>query len=242
MATATEVTTRYRKALSLAVEASLKEMLRLLRPLTAGNVDGWWATNSAEIEGIVATGHDVTASLAARYLRDHALTAGKKVLPTLVKPSPEQIATALRVTGPVAFKQQMLVSGLEDAARRVMIQRVTGAGRRLILAGARSTTEATVSKSKVIVGYQRVTSGSPCAFCAMLASRGAVYKSERTAGEGNAYHDSCACTAAPLYSRSSTPAPFAAEWAQAKSLAGEQGVSQVVAFRRLIEGRTQISA
>jgi hypothetical protein len=67
-----------------------------------------------------------------------------------------------------------------------------------------------------LVGYIRVTDGDPCSFCAMLASRGPVYRTPRRAGpnvrgERNAraglaftgdgawkVHDNCACTVEPV--------------------------------------------
>ena len=61
-------------------------------------------------------------------------------------------------------------------------------------------------------GWARVTDGNPCAFCAMLASRGAVYRSHQSAGttgdprpdsmEGlTKYHPGCHCQTVPVYSR-----------------------------------------
>ena len=71
----------------------------------------------------------------------------------------------------------------------------------------------------------------------MLASRGAVYKTERTAGDGHKFHDSCGCTPEPVYSRQNDPPPFAGEWAEAKRIARDEGIRTDVAFRRLVEGR-----
>lgn len=49
--------------------------------------------------------------------------------------------------------------------------------------------------------WARVPSGvNTCAFCAMLASRGFVYKTEETAGGlGNTYHPHCSCTPTPSW-------------------------------------------
>jgi len=44
--------------------------------------------------------------------------------------------------------------------------------------------------------WRRIPEAGACAFCLMLATRGAVYSSARTAGEGNAYHRHCRCDAA----------------------------------------------
>lgn len=62
-----------------------------------------------------------------------------------------------------------------------------------------------LEKDQRALGYVRVSkTGDPCHFCAMLISRGAVYKSEKTAlfGEdGELYHDNCNCTAIPVFSK-----------------------------------------
>lgn len=48
--------------------------------------------------------------------------------------------------------------------------------------------------------YARVPSGAEtCLFCAMLASRGAVYHSEQSAGAGHDYHDFCDCSPVPVF-------------------------------------------
>jgi hypothetical protein len=48
-------------------------------------------------------------------------------------------------------------------------------------------------------GWMRVTGARPCAFCSMLASRGAVYDTRESAGYGNLYHKNCHCTQVPVF-------------------------------------------
>lgn len=51
-------------------------------------------------------------------------------------------------------------------------------------------------RDKLVRAVARGTSGNPCYFCAMLASRGFAYKSEATAGFGSdikKYHPNCHC-------------------------------------------------
>lgn len=56
-----------------------------------------------------------------------------------------------------------------------------------------------------ITGWVRYsTSGDPCAFCAMLISRGLVYKTRKSAGvdgpgEMSDWHDNCRCVAVPVF-------------------------------------------
>lgn len=51
-------------------------------------------------------------------------------------------------------------------------------------------------------GYARVTTGSSCAFCVLLASRGFAYASEKSATKtktGDSYHPNCRCVAVPFH-------------------------------------------
>lgn len=50
--------------------------------------------------------------------------------------------------------------------------------------------------------YARVPmGGETCTFCIMLASRGFVYKSAKTAGEGNHFHAHCRCKVVPQFDK-----------------------------------------
>lgn len=53
-----------------------------------------------------------------------------------------------------------------------------------------------------VPGFSR--SGN-CGFCLMLASRGPVYRSAATAGEGNRYHDHCNCVPTQIWDGDSLP-------------------------------------
>jgi hypothetical protein len=107
---------------------------------------------------------------------------------------------------------------------------VAGAADRDALMGGRDLLEATARADRAVIGWARVTDDDPCHFCALLAGRGAVYRSEWSAryvgqrrpgglppeaagwspsefanwetGRGlNRYHDNCHCTVIPVYSR-----------------------------------------
>ncbi|MGL4300284.1 MAG: hypothetical protein ACRCW4_14545 [Candidatus Neomicrothrix subdominans] len=212
MATATQVTQDYRRALGLAATGVAQEIGRRLRPADTADIDSWWESRHGQVERVVSQAFTVTSALAVQYLLDHAATAGAEVELVEVEPDRQQIATALRVVGPVGFKTQLRRSGSTDAALRIMIDRTTGASRRLALDGARRTTMATIESAPQIRGYRRVTGASPCKFCEMLAGRGAVYLTEARASTtgatgrqrgsqpaGRAFHDHCSCTTEPVW-------------------------------------------
>lgn len=83
--------------------------------------------------------------------------------------------------------------------------RQSAAAERLVLDGGRGALWNYANKDSRVVAYARVSAtGTPCGWCAMLISRGAVYRSERSAsldGEGDLYHDNCHCYAEPIFSR-----------------------------------------
>jgi len=64
--------------------------------------------------------------------------------------------------------------------------------------GGRLTVAATTGRDRKAIGWRRVTDGNPCAFCAMLASRGPVYR-DAAAADGLKYHAHCGCGAEPVY-------------------------------------------
>jgi hypothetical protein len=80
--------------------------------------------------------------------------------------------------------------------------KVAGAFTKLVLSGGRMTVIGNVNRDRQALGWQRVTSGDPCAFCRMLAGKGAVYKTEKAASFET--HGHCACTTEPFY-RGDTP-------------------------------------
>ncbi len=97
--------------------------------------------------------------------------------------------------------------------------------------------------------WARVPSGSKtCAFCLMLASRGAVYHTSQSAGEGHAYHGDCHCVPALVrddrdFPEGYDPAALYDQYDVAASSAlgqaprsGKEATSQVLAQLRQQQG------
>ena len=117
---------------------------------------------------------------------------------------------------------------------------VVGTGRKVVADGARETILGAVLEDPKAVGYQRVTDGSPCAFCAMIASRGVIAYSEGSAGFKA--HGHCGCTAEPAFEGSEIiplNAKFRDAWRE--STAGRGGNDALNAFRRHLS-RDQVPA
>jgi hypothetical protein len=123
-------------------------------------------------------------------------------------PDPEKVFTSLLVTGPVAMKKN-LAAGLEPAAaRQSALRGVARAAQRHTIDGGRQTVIKSIGRDRHALGWARLTDGKPCAFCALLASRGPAYKSEGTSRFKS--HDGCGCTAVPVFD-ANAPWPGRAE-------------------------------
>lgn len=66
-----------------------------------------------------------------------------------------------------------------------------------VLLAGRGALEALGTDDKLVIKWARATGPKPCAFCAMLASRGPIYKTEASATAY--YHLNCHCSAVPVY-------------------------------------------
>lgn len=105
---------------------------------------------------------------------------------------PDRFLTMMRATTVRAAGLAVQAPGtpLARQAADAALVRTAGAASRLVLEAGRQTVRETVAADPAAAGWARQTSGSPCDFCTMLASRGGVYK-ESTADFRA--HDNCAC-------------------------------------------------
>ena len=142
---------------------------------------------------------------------------------------------SLEVTGPIAQKDKIRRGKLADTARDESFVHAAGASTRHVLTGGRQSLLSLVDADSQALGWARVTDGDPCAFCAMLASRGPVYGSAAQAGFSA--HDACACTAEPVYSRDAPWPGRAREFQRLwrETTQNTSGRDSINAFRRAYE-------
>lgn len=177
--------------------------------------------------------------------------------------------TSLIVTGPVRAEQRFTAAEqaanegrlddagfLEelDALMRDAGATATAAADREVLRGGRQLLHDATEADPKVIGWARVTDDDPCAWCAMLASRGAVYRTREAAttrrirqgelppvsyADLARYHDQCHCEALPLYSRTDwlpeQGRTFRELWDE--STRGHSGRDAINAYRRAIEAR-----
>lgn len=232
---ATQLTRRHRsEATAVAGEVGRRVRQIALRA-DVGDVDGWWGRVLADLLTLVTGGFAVNRTLAAQYLREHARVEGRAVVPVRATANVQQVVASLRVTGPVEFKRHMALTGDPGRSRAVMAKTLHASSSRLVLAGERDTVMGTVRASDVIVGWRRVVDADPCAFCALLASRGATYSK---ATVGFQAHDGDECTAEPLYEREDEPQSvldLQEKWREATE--GTSGAASIRAWRRYWDSR-----
>jgi hypothetical protein len=101
------------------------------------------------------------------------------------------------------------------------------------------------TNSDVTTKFARYASANACAFCQVMATRGPVYNSDRSATSvvgrsghargtqplGGRYHDHCRCIAVPIPAGETyTPPDYVGDWETAYSAARDDGHSSLKAI------------
>ena len=265
---------RAQTQLSLVTAAA---MLRLWPLLRADDVDGSTERWLSLVLLVVRTQWAQSALLANSYLTAHRTIELGVGVPTLrLPPVPvmdeRQVITSMMTLGPVRVRQEIakviakaqiskvgdggapplnptIPSGLRIplAKDQAIARAVAGSAVRHARNGGRDAIDNAIKNDQRVIGYVRVTDGSPCFFCAMIASRGPVYQEDsfedsypRFHGPGDQkVHDSCGCDLKPLYRRDSADLAesnrYSDLWTQASK--GRSGKDAVRQFRQIYAGR-----
>ncbi len=235
------LTEAHRLAQVALSQNTAKEFLAVWRLLDPSALNATFPEYARLAKVVIDLNRSRSTDLAAAYLSAFRQAEGATAPLTAARAgelAKAQALTSLTVTGPVTIRQGLRAGKpLEKAAELALVSSV-GAVRRHVLQAGRETISGTVQRDEEAVGVARVTDGRPCAFCAMVASRGAVYKSEMSAAFEA--HDHCGCTSEPVYGSDDYLAPgrsqeFADLWES--STAGKSGNDARIAFRRALEGR-----
>lgn len=246
---------RFRRVQALLAAQMAQQVLRVWRELmNPAKVDASWPAVRSALMPIVQQARAQSSVLAQAAYREARAEAGVGAdgfepsgpLPLAIK----RLESALDVTGPVEFKKAIAAGKSPQQAMDAAAVRMVGSTQYLALEGGRSVMKESIDADERATGWARVTDSDPCAWCAMLASRGPVYKSAKTAGDprqgGNRYHDHCSCQAWPAFTNDE---PFIGiaeklydDWLAATR--GRGGTHAVNAFRRWweSEGRAAYAA
>ena len=156
----------------------------------------------------VRTLHAAEAERAWTFYNDVRAASGLARLPAdlFVRPLLNEAAvrTSLEVTGPVTLKRHAppgATAAEATAASEKAAHALAGAAVRHVLNGGRDLVRETSARDRDAKGWHRIGDADPCEFCAMLISRGPVYKKVGKTGKSAAFqaHDHDACTAAPYF-------------------------------------------
>lgn len=171
-----------------------------------------WQGDSRSFDQLVAAAvplaagyHSLSAGVAVGYYTAFraAEAPGGNATPRVSRGlKTEAFVAGLHVTGRKMTQQAILAGQSPQAAMQTALVRTSGNVVRHVLDGGRDTLTQSSQADPRARGWQRVTSGNACAFCAMTASRGVAYSEE---GAGFEAHDGCGCTAEPVYGDSSMP-------------------------------------
>jgi hypothetical protein len=214
-ATGAQLTEDHRQVQLALRSAFLRELVRLWPLINLDRLDETAAQWIGWVTDLILAWREQSVTYALTYYDQFRRAeigqplAQRGVYRSLVTVEPAAIRTSLLVTGPVGVKSRIGKGIHPEIAKAKALVDVTGAASRHVLDGGRQLITEAVVEDKVALGFVRVTDDDPCAFCAMLASRGPVYRTEETArrttsrskkrGPNEKYHDHCGCGAEPVF-------------------------------------------
>jgi hypothetical protein len=193
----------HQRALDDLTTLAIRDLLAVWATLDTADALATSRALQDALPDLVNTYGAVAATLAADFYEDlRADAVGGSFSAVLAAPSSERTLAMSRWAAGALFSQT------PDAA--LTLSRLSGGVQRGVAGADRDTIAASVGADPLGPRYARHASGNACAFCALVATRGPVYRSESTAG--GKYHDHCHCVAVPVWPGQ---APYAAKWDKA---------------------------
>lgn len=160
--------------------------------IDVSDIAGSSAAFTAAVSQIVTKYGQASSTLAARQYAMSRQVAGLTSRFTVIPAKP---APLKQVNINVGWALQDLYgSSPKNVVFRDNIESIV---ERLVLNAGRQTITDNVKRDPKATGWVRLTEMNPCSFCATLATRGAVYKSEKTADFKA--HNHCRCHADPVF-------------------------------------------
>ena len=127
------------------------------------------------------------------------------------------------------------------------LDRMSGVVDAAALQDGRSTVIHNANRDPAKPRWARVPVGKTCAWCLMLASRGAVYRSAQTAGSATEFHRACDCQPTPSWDwgRDLPPSYDEGElygvYERARADAGSGDTKQITAAMRRLDGGSLVA-
>lgn len=227
MATLQQVELHQRNIRDLTTLA-IRDLARYFRTIGPDDLAEMQRALSAALPELVATYGAAAAALAADWydeLREEAAPRGR-----MFRAIPAELPDEGRTDSLAGWATATTDLGL-------VLSRLSGGLQRIVADADRRTVEESARRDPAKARWARHASANACAFCALLATRGAVYHSEKTAGMGARYHDHCHCVAVPVWGNEEyEPPPYVATWMQAYKDSGSTKPAVALAGMREILG------
>lgn len=187
------------------------------------------------VAGIVRRYGSASAALSARFYRAQRQAAG---ITAPFTPRPAPLPPLPQIAKTVDWATQPLWSTSPDVA--TARSNLVASSERLVLDVGRQTITDNVARDRHARAWARITEPGACAFCLMLATRGAVYKSETAEFRT---HTNCRCHAEPVFGAYEPSARIRQAQALYKeSTAGLRGKAVLRAFRQAVEQHPDLSS
>lgn len=221
------------RALVASFVAELVSLIRqVFRP---DDPAGSWDATQLAVSALVQRYHRTSATMGARYYLDARRASGvagaRRAGPLpriedmtdgqvwdelgriagvgLEDLDEERIDATVRATGIASYQRSIRAGRSPQRAADTMTTTLAGATQELAVEGGRRVVHDAAADDEEAVGWARIARPGACWWCAMLASRGAVYRSAATAGRrvnkrfvGDGmfkFHNHCQCVARPIF-------------------------------------------
>jgi hypothetical protein len=234
---------RYRAAqvgLTMFLVRDVRGLRRLILPSRLRESVPDWMT---AMNTVIAQYARTSAALAADFYdaqREAAGVPGSFTLPVADPPPPEQTEASLRWATKDLWPRDPDDPATTDAQREPMDVRLTQAekkaeqaAQKLVADTGRGTVREAVRQDRQATAWARSAARGACAFCKMLALRGAVY--EKDTSDFRA-HDGCHCGVVPVFKGQRFElSPHAREWERIyREFAQGHSGDQLRLFRRAL--------
>jgi len=195
-----------RRAINDLVALAMRDLLAFWRALDVAQPKAAAAALSRVMPELTAAYAGAAAGVAADWyddLREEAGAPGRYRAVPASAPGPERGEVLARWAAGSLFG----ASPDPDVA----LSKLAGGLQRTVANGSRDTVTVNVRRDPAGARFARHASANACAFCRLLATRGAVYWSETTATKD--YHDHCHCMAVPVWDDAPLEqAPYVQQW------------------------------
>jgi hypothetical protein len=201
-------------------------MLKIWPLIDLSDLKGSLPRYEAAVTALVHKYGQSSAVLAARFYQQERAAAGiaGRFLPEPANPAPlGQVQASIGWATKGLWSQEP-----EQPAAKIL---TNGVAQKLVVDTGRNTLIAAIEADKHARGWARQARPDACSFCSLLSTRGAVYRSEQTAGFEA--HNDCHCIPVPVFADHYEPPAYVRQWEQIyrDSTRGKSGAEARNAFR-----------